>query len=235
VNRLPPDQIAKALSSPRWSALARAAVEVSKLGSWDVRLARDPRLLVPIDVQALAVAEDGAVQAVPTAATLPVPDVAAGPAAALPVPPDPFGQPAPRRAGVHLHWALPDGLTHGDSGAARSGISPAGNPGKLPPVPDRWVVVRLPHGAAALRAWVVEADRGDHHDLAGWTEPGPLPAGSTAGASGRRAFPREGLTAVAGGDPAWAATYDAVIGRFAFHDPSTTCRRRPGRRYASPT
>ena len=85
--------------------------------------------------------------------------------------------------------------------------------------PNRWLVVRLPHGTASLRAWVLLANRADHQDLSGFTEPGPLPAGTTTGASGRRVFPRETLTAVCGGDPAWAATYDAVIDRFAFHDP----------------
>jgi hypothetical protein len=167
---------------------------------------------------ALVVTPAGPVQAVPTATTIPLSNPGDPPGNVLPVPPEPFGTPTAREAGVHLHWAMPDGLTRGDAGPARSGLVPAGNPLALPTLPDRWVVVRLVHGGASLRAWVLEADRGEHHDIATWTEPGPAPAGATTGATGRRIIPREHLTAVAGGDPTWSATYDAVVDRFAFHD-----------------
>src|SRR5205823_4146289 len=103
-------------------------------------------------------------------------------------------------------------------GAARSTPVPAGNPTGLPPLPDRWVVVRQTHGTSARRAWVIEADRGEHHDLAGWVERGLPGPGVTTGATGRRVIPPERLTAVAGGDLTWAATYEAVVDRFAFHD-----------------
>jgi hypothetical protein len=59
-------------------------------------------------------------------------------------------------SGVHLHWALPDGLCHGESPAP--GSEPV-----FPLIPNRWLVVRLqrPVGSApapACRAWVVESD-----------------------------------------------------------------------------
>ena len=45
-----------------------------------------------------------------------------------------------------------------------------------------------------------------------------MPNGQTTGAAGRRVIAAGALTAVAGGDLSWAATYDAVVDRFAFHD-----------------
>jgi len=62
---------------------------------------------------------------------------------------------------------MPDGLTRGNAGAARNTLVAAGNPSGLPSLPDRWIVVRLGYGRATTRCWVLEADRGDHHDLAG--------------------------------------------------------------------
>lgn len=47
--------------------------------------------------------------------------------------------------GIHLHWALPDALTHGDSQL------------NFPQVPDRWVVTRW-HGNKQERSWVVESN-----------------------------------------------------------------------------
>src|SRR5882672_3834784 len=59
--------------------------------------------------------------------------------------------------GVHLHWALPDALTHGADSDGR-GIA-------LPAVPNRWLVVRLhtrgkdqATAATELKAWIVESD-----------------------------------------------------------------------------
>ena len=68
----------------------------------------------------------------------------------------------PLSTGIHLHWALPDGLTHGIRAA---GPGP-GAALALPAAPDRWLVTRVlqvtpPAGPATttLRSWVVEADR----------------------------------------------------------------------------
>lgn len=213
-----PQQIAAALITPEFAALARTELRRSEILSWDKNLQRAPRLLVPIDVQALVVGRGGGVQAVPTETILPFANAGDAPATALPQPPIPFSPAVNRSLGVHLHWAMPDGLTRGDAGGARNSAVAAGNPTKLPCLPDRWVVVRLVNGSRTTKSWIIESDRGDHHDLAGWTEPGPLPANTATGTAGRRVFPRERLTAVSGGDPSWAATYDAVIDRFAFHD-----------------
>ncbi|MER5755862.1 hypothetical protein [Streptomyces sp. NPDC002088] len=208
---IPLERIAEAMVTPRFAALARAGLRLDAVTSWDPALPRDDRLLVPIDVRALAVPAGSGVSAVPTAVVVPVSQPGDPDEAVLPVPPEPFGDPVERAPGVHLHWAMPDGLTKGDAGTARETSAPAGNPTGLPPLPDRWIVVRLTHGTADTRSWILESDRGRSTDLAGWTDPGPA-------APGDGVITQDRLTAVAGGDPAWAATYDAVINRFAFHD-----------------
>jgi hypothetical protein len=176
------------------------------------------RLLVPISVEALLVTPQAPVSTVPTETVVPFTDAGASEAATLPKPPPLFGAPAARAPGVYLHWAMPDGLTRGSTTAASDDAGGAGDPVGLPPLPDRWVVGRIDYDVLKVRAWVIEADRAAHHDLAGWTEPGPLPAGTEKAPSGRRYLPGPRLTAVAGGDVAWAATVDAVGDRFAFYD-----------------
>lgn len=107
-----------------------------------------------------------------------------------------------RAPGAYLHWALPDALTHGTVGDDGNAVFPA--------IPDRWLVVRhWPSawpGKRAVRAWVLEADRGIAHPLERWTEPGRAPAGQSP------------LTALGHGDPAWAAYFDNVVDRLAFYD-----------------
>ena len=181
----------------------------------------DAAVLVPIDVLALMVGSlpGTGQQAVPTETILPVTAPNAQESAALPRSPQPFGAPAARAPGVHLHWAMPDALTRGDAGAAREGTAAAGNPMNLPALPDRWLVVRMPHGTDSCEGFVVDADLQRHQRVTDWFEPDPLPAGTKVTPDGRWYYPAERLTATAGGDVAWAATYDAVVDRFAFHDP----------------
>ena len=123
-----PAFIAEAMTTPRFAALARADLSVTQIGTWDSALPRDARLLVPIDVQALVVPAGAAVEQVDTVTVVPVTDPGAVQETVLPRPPQPFGAPGPRAAGVHLHWAMPDGLTRGDAGGARSDDVPAGQP-----------------------------------------------------------------------------------------------------------
>jgi len=47
--------------------------------------------------------------------------------------------------GIHLHWALPDALTRGDSGL------------NFPEVPNRWLITRRKNGTVE-KQWVVESD-----------------------------------------------------------------------------
>jgi len=68
---------------------------------------------------------------------------------ALPQPFDPAPVP---EAGIHLHWALPDAITHGSSDGS--------GPVRFPVAPDRWLVVRLAGEGSArtITSWVIESD-----------------------------------------------------------------------------
>nr|VFJ49711.1 MAG: hypothetical protein BECKFW1821A_GA0114235_10246 [Candidatus Kentron sp. FW] len=62
---------------------------------------------------------------------------------------DPFRNEGALHPGVHLHWALPDALTHGkldDDGELQ-----------MPVVPNRWLVMRKKQGEEH-KSWIVESD-----------------------------------------------------------------------------
>ena len=122
-----PEDVGKAIFTERYAVLARTGLSVAAIDSWDEQLARDSRLLVPIDVQALVIDAGGGGEAVPTETVLPIVDEG-DTEGVLPVPPAPFGKPFERAPGVHLHWAMPDGLTRGDAGAVSETAPPRGQP-----------------------------------------------------------------------------------------------------------
>ena len=194
-----------------FSAAARSGLSAAAAATWSPSLPRDPRLLVPVDVEALVV---------PPAGSEPRADVAVRLLRAPEVPgetftaggergPKPFTDAPDRSPGVYLHWSLPDGLT---AGAVTDATSPDGRLNQ-PPLPNRWLVVRIGDGTPrALTAWVIEADRGRRVRLAGWEESAAVTDGATP------TLDPATLTAVSGGDPAWAAVFDNVEDRFAMHD-----------------
>src|SRR5262245_31322743 len=173
----------------------------------DPSLGRVPRVLVPIQVDALVLAQATGGFA---DCRMKNPDPAGGRQDLLP---PPFADlAAPRPAGVHLHWAVPDALTHTrpTTEPAADGTAPVAD---LPAIPDRWLVVRLSRGVTpdkrAWRAWVIESS-------------GPVPvvkALPTWQESGTVPFPGKEPTAFGPGDLAWSAYYDNVVGRLGFHDP----------------
>jgi hypothetical protein len=211
-----PDAIREILRSKRFLAADRAGLVLEEIATWDPDLLREHRLLVPIDVQALYVApgSDEPMVRLPMLIAgrngLTAEDIAAGM-------PEPFADGEPRAPGVHLHWAMPDALLRGTLEERAAGAS---NRLALPALPDRWVVLRilLPRGGTdpALTGWVLEADRAVAVPISAWTE---------GGSASREAEPmgapldREELTGTVGGAVSWSAVYDAVLNRFAFHDP----------------
>jgi hypothetical protein len=208
-------QLVRALvRSKRFLAADRADLSLAEIKTWDPHLLREHRLLVPMDVQALYVAPGSAEKMVRlpllVAGAAGAPDAAAGM-------PAPFEAGSPRPPGVHLHWAMPDALLRGRLSAGAAGRR---NVLGLPPLPDRFVVLRLlqPRGAKEVlqSGWVLEADRAVAVPLAQWSEGSA--ASQTAAAAGLT-VPREQLTGTVGGDVSWSAVYDAVLNRFAFHDP----------------
>jgi hypothetical protein len=203
-----PDDIRAAAITPRWAALTTLGQVAGDLNNYDRFLIRNPRLLVPIDVQALVVRAN-------------VNDTE--PMIPLPFRSDPTVDPAPnvhdkgnpRAPGVHLLWSVPAALGRGRI------IDDPQAPGDttrrllaLPALPDRWVVVRLavPVGASepAVAAWVVEADSATVTPLAAW----PSAAGTSLGVT----VPAAQLNSHVGG-LGWTQCYDAALGRLAIHDP----------------
>jgi hypothetical protein len=170
MSSLPPDAIARAIASPRWTGQLRLGLDAAQLSRWDGSLIRQPRVLVPVDVQALYVEQGTKVACVRLPFALTSLDDEEPEAM-----PEPFDPGEDRAPGVHLHWAPPDALLRGnledsdDNAPDRLGLSP---------LPDRWVVIRIlaPKGSATahVRGWVLEADRARAVPLEVW------PAGAAA-------------------------------------------------------
>ena len=170
----------------------------------DPALGRIPRVMVPIEVDAMVLRADTGGFA---DCRMRPPDPA-GPARQQLLPP-PFADLAGTRpSGVYLHWAVPDALTHQPAAAASTAAA-------MPAIPDRWLVTRLSLAATPDRrrttSWVIEAsgDPPQVTPLATWTESGRLPT------------PGREPTVLGHGDLGWAAYYDNVVNRLGFFDPLT--------------
>lgn len=161
-----------------------------------------PALVVPVDVKALYVPSNHAERYV----KLPFQLTGLGPDRNVQ---PPFSAPRSRARGVHLHWALPDGLLRGEMQDNEEA------PIAMRPLPNRWLVVRMTgrKGTRMLdtRSWVIEAENGRVFDLASYPD-------GTASGDGEQIAVDE-LDGIIGGSPGWTASYDATLNRFAFHDP----------------
>lgn len=217
------DDLRATTRSKRFLAASRTNLSIGEIATWDEGLVREFRLLVPIDVQALVV-DKGSNEPMVRLPMLLADEPGADPGTGTPLErsmPPLFDEGRPRPPGVHLHWAMPDALLRGEMSESRPGST---NRLGLATLPDRWVVVRLGLAAdgteAVTRGWILEADRAAAVDLDGWTEDQ-----AEAGDGGRNedavagiALEAGELTGTVGGSVTWAATYDAVTNRFAFHD-----------------
>jgi hypothetical protein len=208
LEQLPPRTRTEVVTGSRWDVVGRLGVDVGSVTTFDPLLPRDPRLLVPVDVQAFVSPDRGS----GTRADIRARGLDADNAGRR-MPP-PFSDAGPLPPGIHLHWALPDGLTKADPGAR--GDEDRGDLGYRP-LPDRWLVARMATsldktGRRPVAAWVVESTTARVTPLAEWREGGfdaTLPG----------AIPPAELHPGSGGDAAWAAVYDSAAGRFGFHDP----------------
>jgi len=175
------------------------------IASWNPQLPRTPRVLVPIQLDALVVRKEGGTWA---KVAMEVPETGSD-RLAYELLAEPFAEREARKAGVYLHWALPDALTRGSGTAASGDVA-------FPAVPDRWLVIRLSSGTSATRrtvsGWVIEA--GDEQPnvvpLDSWTESVDPESTTVPG--------QEPLTALGHGDTAWSAYFDNVEGRLGFYD-----------------
>jgi hypothetical protein len=121
----------------------------------------------------------------------------------------------PLPAGVHLHWALPDGLTKG-------AVDPDDQL-RFPAVPDLWVVVRLgperdPDGRRSTQAWLVDAWNETRTPLSQASVPLAAPDRPRLTAVGKLV---DGVLDPDAAPAGWeldAAYYRASRRRFGFHD-----------------
>ena len=187
------DTVGVAAFSQRWAALTKLDVDIDTIRTWDRRLPRDKRILVPVDVQAYVVPTAGA------EATVAIAGGASDP--------EPFAAGAAPPSGVHLHWAMPDALMRGSHVEGATSIT-------MPALPDRWVVVRtlLPVGGRLVhtRGWVVDAVKGSVTPLTDYS-------GTTVDAADG-VQPYSPLDGTSGGTLLWSATYEGARNRFALHD-----------------
>ena len=195
------------LRTPNWSMATQSAGIVLDRDDVFERVSSPPppTLVVPVDVQALYVSKspnpDEKFAIMPMDLSSADKDKSKSP--------EPFKDTVERPAGIHLHWALPDGLLRGEM------TEDDDNPFKLSPLPDRWLVVRMTGRRGVrtmdMKGWVIESEAGQVFDLEGYpiTDPKAKTGPEIESAQ---------LDAMAGGSPSWTSSYDAAINRFAFHD-----------------
>ena len=119
---LKPKVLGEAVYTQRWAWLVRSGVDLGSVSTWDPKLNRNKRILVPVDVQAYVAHASSAELLAPLTGG--------------PDDPAPFAEGSKPAPGVHLHWALPDALLRGKE-------SEAGGELEMPELPDRWVVLRM--------------------------------------------------------------------------------------------
>ncbi len=186
--------IERALATPRFEVLGRLGVDRDLIGTWDPRLPRRRRILVPVDVQALVTTTDEPVPVVPLTGRQ--------------LDPPPFATPDSLKPGVHLHWAMPDSLLAGGHDEDTRTLTMRHT------LPDTWVVVRTlqPVGRRTVQAtgWVIDARSAVVVPLAGYT--GTFPAQSDS------EVPTFDPLTGASDSTTWTASYAASAGRFGLYD-----------------
>ena len=134
------------------------------------------------------------------------------------------------KAGIHLHWALPDALTRGFQRKQATSID-------FPPLPNRWLVTRT--DSVSCKQWIVESDYlyppNNENQQSGISYPYrsgiqsqpfrymgrklPLAAWNLAAKDGGgSAEYLDNLTAIGYGEPTFAAFYPNCLSVFGFHD-----------------
>ena len=196
-------------SAAAFASTAAYGITQRVINSWNPFLIRTPRVLVPVQVDALVIRPNEVAQGWADCRYKPAPQDPNP--TRYDILPDPFAElDGQRSPGVYLHWALPDALTHGNA---------EGDTAIFPAAPDRWLVLRMSPsgrflarnqiGMRAVTGWVLLA--GDKIpqaiDLDSFTEGGPSPDAIN-----------NPLTVASLGDVAWTAYYDNCINRLAFYD-----------------
>lgn len=134
------------------------------------------------------------------------------------------------KAGIHLHWALPDALTKGVQTSTGT---------NFPDVPNRWLVIRKGQDSSK-KQWVIESDylypngEGENSGSISFPVMPPPSSGCPFRFLGRnvsletwkpndaQAEYLNSLTAVGYGEPTFAAFYPNCFSVFGFHDADYT-------------
>lgn len=219
-----------------FSAAAAYRITDKVIATWNPYLIRTPRVLVPVQLEALVVRPQQPAESWADCALKAAPQQTA-PVTRYDILPTPFAELSPARsAGVYLHWALPDALTQGVANVptppppnttstttnTQDQSTNDGSTVTFPAAPDRWLILRMyptvnsvlrdqagQAGLRAVRGWVLRA--GDKSpqpiDLKNFSE-GP-PSDDAI---------NNPLTVIGTGDVAWSAYYDNCVNRLAFYD-----------------
>ncbi len=196
-----------------FAAAAAYGITQRVVNTWNPYLARTPRVLVPVQLDALVVRPGQAASSWADCALKPHPGT--GVVTRRDILPNPFAELAtPRTSGVYLHWALPDALTGG---------STAGDTASFPAAPDRWLVMRMSPSTdgqqrRAVTGWVLRS--GDQNPM-------PIDLDSFSDGLPSQDAITNPLTVLGQGDVAWAAYYDNVVNRLAFYDNLNGIRTGP--------
>jgi hypothetical protein len=229
------------------SIAAAHGITERTIATWDPRLARTPRVMVPIEVDALVVRPNQP----PTDwadCTYRVPAPNAPISSRRDNQPPPFQNlAAARPPGVYLHWALPSALTRGNDTSPGTGSSanaaasstsgtnsgsttnttPTSNATTaatvFPAIPDRWLVVRVfaspTPGRRAIRGWVLRAwDPPQNQGAANGNQPPAVIDLDSWSETGNDNVGPNPVTAAGPGDVTWSAYYDNVVNRLGFYD-----------------
>jgi hypothetical protein len=158
------------------------------VATWNTTVPRTPRVMVPIQLDALVVRQAGGTWANCLMSAPPDPPPNSPPDATVPrlsLLPPPFQELAAesRPPGVYLHWALPDGLTRATiPGPSDPGTTPdPTTQAEFPQIPDRWLVVRMFPSPQlgprrTIQGWVLRAGEKApiKVSLDQWNEPGTV-------------------------------------------------------------
>lgn len=168
----------------------------------------DP-VLVPVDLQALYVPTTSNVEQVRLPFAIASNDDTTDASTPKPAQEAPFAEAEPHAAGVHLHWALPEGLLRGtldESASADADLA-------MRPLPDRWLVTRIiaptDRARVDVKRWLVFAETTEVFDLSSKDTPSPTGVPITSAE----------LDGAVAGSLNWLNSYDATSNRFALHDP----------------
>jgi hypothetical protein len=187
---------------PLLSMTVSTGITRQTIASWQLFVPRDPRVLVPIQLDVLMVRKAGGAWA-DCGMRVPKDDGTMLDAGTM-LPP-PFSElQKTRPTGAYLHWALPDALNAGKQDGATA---------TFPAIPDRWLVLRIYPSKTTpdrrtIRGWVLKSGLQvpTVTDLPNWVEDGQTSDG------------KKPLTPLGHGDLAWQAYYDNVANRLGFYD-----------------